>query len=696
MVGAGVSVLLNMGGSGFSNDYNYVYPKISPTASIVAADFNQDGHADIAIDDRYTVSILSGNGDGSLGGTTNYTKQYGYGSTAIATADFNGDGKPDLAVTGSVLLGNALGGFIQKSYSATPYSSGIVVTDLNGDSKPDIATAQGNTLSVVLGNGDGTFKPNINYPGTSATLLVAADFNGDQHSDLVAVNNWDNTYSMFLGDGNGNIASPDTRRGIYNIGSYPFDEIVADLNGDGFLDIASIVQFNDGNGISVLSGKGNGAFGPQAQHYPMVAGWSVQPTALAVGDLNHDGRSDLITVNKHWSSGDGKSDTFSVLIAKSGSAYRTQVDYPLTMTPWAVAVVDLNGDGKLDLAIAGDNGSRHQISVLPGNGDGTFQAGTDYPVTFISDLAIADLNQDNHPDLVSAGCDWTAYNAPFACIGLLGNSWGISALLGNGTGGFSSAPDHIVFNGIDELGELVGLAAGDISGDGKPDLVTCGRYFLGNGDGSFQTQQASFGACGSVSIADVDIDGKLDLVSADPSNNTVSVLLGKGDGTFMDKQGFGVGHSPSDVVVGDLNGDGKPDVATVNNASDSVSVLMNHTTLPNDLVLDLGVSGSIKMGRSLAYLVFVRNESDTPTNGVKVVAQLGNLATYSRIPDFCSITGQTLVCRLGTLVPRVNQRFTIDVMPSATGKLTLKAWILGQETDSNSSNNTVKVSTQVK
>jgi hypothetical protein len=260
-------------------------------------------------------------------------------------------------------------------------------------------------------------------------------------------------------------------------------------------------------------------------------------------------------------------------------------NYPAGNTPDAVAVADFNGDGKLDIAVAdygnpstGDNGG---VSILFGNGDGTFQAATlinagKNPIS----IAAGDFNGDGKKDLVVADLGDL----------LTGGNGTVSVLLGNGDGpvqppitfGARNRPLALSNNVF-----LSAIAVGDFNGDLKLDIAITdfgdpsvkddgGVYLLfGNGDGTFQAP--IFVAAGKNPVAivasDFNTDGKLDLAVADlhgPStvfNGGVSVLLGRGDGTFQPATFFGVGHFPTSMTSGDVNVDGKGDLVVASFAT---------------------------------------------------------------------------------------------------------------------------------
>ncbi|RXZ79780.1 VCBS repeat-containing protein [Paenibacillaceae bacterium] len=245
--------------------------------SIIIADFNRDSKWDVAVasfipdTNENKVSVLQGNGDGTLKANIQY--EVGAQPLSASVADFNGDGKLDAAVANygdqsiSLLLGKGDGKFedaVHYAVGSNPIS--IAVGDLNRDGKPDIVVANfgqsgggSYSISVLKGNGDGTFQPAVHHPvGDKPRSVVVGDFNGDGKPDVAVANAGANTVAVLLGAGDGTFPTMKIHTGDANVAS-PRSLAAADFNNDGKLDLA-IANTGGAKKVYLLQGKGDGTF----------------------------------------------------------------------------------------------------------------------------------------------------------------------------------------------------------------------------------------------------------------------------------------------------------------------------------------------------------------------------------------------------------------------------------------------------
>jgi Bacterial Ig-like domain (group 3)/MBG domain (YGX type)/FG-GAP-like repeat/FG-GAP repeat len=355
------------------------------------------------------------------------------------------------------------------------------------------------------------------------------------------------------------------------VGSGPGSIVAADFNGDGILDLAVTNGSVTASTLTVLLGNGDGTFTTKSN---AVVG--VVPSSVIVGDFNGDGIPDLVAI-------DNRGTTADLLLGNGDGTFtfdRTILVAPNSSYLTGVVVGDFNGDGVQDLAVTSTTGD---LSILLGNGDGTFTTLTTNLGTQLLSVTAADFNGDGILDLVTYDSAGTA-----------------TVLLGNGDGTFTAKSPTI--------DNLSFVAVADFNGDGIPDLLT-GIYpgtiavQLGNGDGTFTAQSpivVSDSFINNISLGDFNGDGIMDIAAYSAAASMGTVLLGKGDGTFTIPPASGFSIAALSIAAGDFNGDGLTDLATLecaeavqcnDGAAGTVTVLLNQVTETAELS-NISVPGS--------------------------------------------------------------------------------------------------------
>jgi len=571
LTGNSVSILLGNGDGSFATHTDY--PTGKGPSSVALADVNNDGKLDVIVSDTTdgTISVLNGNGDGTL--QTRVSFPAGTSPTSVVAADFNGDGSPDVALINpdsssstsgalDILIGNGDATFKAPVSYTVPYPIFVAAADLNGDGNADLVVAsnihpgnpgpEGNSdglLTVFLGKGDGTFQTGMsNSLGASAPLSVAiADLNGDGKLDLIAPTTEQVTIpgpgsvTILFGNGDGtfsNLSTYASSRPYLNAQAYV---VASDFNGDSHTDIA--VSSSVGDMVSVFFGNGDGTFRPE-----MIFGTGPSPSFLAAGDFNGDAQTDLVTA-------DSDGNDVTILLGSTTSMLQGRVEYAVGANPYSVVSGDFNADGKVDVVSVN---TYSETGVLLGNGDGSFSPQVEYGSAEAAfDAVTGDFNGDNKLDLAVAGA-----------LGV------VSILLGNGDGTFMTNVDYTIPNGPQFYAPHA-LAAADFNGDGFSDLVVAAssqgnssvhvNLLLNAGDGTFQPAVDLGLAAPSLVAADFNGDGKADLALA---GTPVVVLLGSGDGSFQPP--IVTTTSGTDLALGDFDGNGTMDLVVLGTASFSV------------------------------------------------------------------------------------------------------------------------------
>ena len=383
----------------------------------------QDGKpASFFVGDRFpiTLSLLSGSlgastAATSVGGVTNSilpstSYNVGIGPVALVAADFRNIGELDMAVVNeidnslTILVNQGAGTFLASAGS--PISLGTTRTGAPAIT-PSIASAVltssgfhdllvtdpvANTVQVLLSNGDDTFKEATGSPitvGQQPSAIVTGDFNADGNLDFVVTNFTDNTFSLFLGNGDGTFKqATGSPFALPSAVTGPIAMLATDINSDGNLDLAIVDQTT--NNVSILLGNGNGTF-TQATNSPIAVGRS--PVAIATGDVNNDSHPDLAIVNQ-------TDNTVSVLLGNGDGTFTAATNSPLAtgQAPTSVTIADFNADGNPDIAVT--DPQTDSVSVFLGVGQGLFAPAFELPVgTNPTALISASLSGASLPDV---------------------------------------------------------------------------------------------------------------------------------------------------------------------------------------------------------------------------------------------------------------------------------------------------------
>jgi Bacterial Ig-like domain (group 3)/FG-GAP-like repeat len=504
--------------------------------------------------------------------------------TPALEGDFNGDGKKDVVTitqssghiySVSVALGNGDGTFQTPKLTAVPgnvYDS-FAVGDLNNDLKDDVVIIHRGpnaSFDVMLSNGDGTFTVGSNYVITSGILAggILYDSRNNGKLDMVAVDSGNpGTVWTLLGDGLGGFAAPTS---VVLPGPAGGNLVFGDFNADGLLDFAD----NDftTSRLTVYLATSATAFAPGVSY--TTSDGVYDACSNAVGDLNGDGRPEIVSANCtdnnitiYVNNGDG---TFKTPTVYYDAAIAPSTPSAAYVNSYALSIADVNGDGKADIVstnyLAGD------VTVLLGNGDGTVTspnhgyATGGYPSTA---PVVADFNGDGFPDIV-----------------VTDDTYSFVYMKGFGDGSFRAAVDYYSPTTDNLEAKGVDIATGDFNGDGFPDVVVANStdatagitVFLSNGDGTLKpgVNYGTGGHWNFVAVGDFNKDGIADIAALDVSTGTIQIYLGNASGTLTPGPTALTGDTNSQTLfAGDFNGDGYPDLAVANVTGQNIGVFIN-------------------------------------------------------------------------------------------------------------------------
>ncbi|CAF1080970.1 unnamed protein product [Rotaria sordida] len=560
-----VGILLGYGNGLFANQVTLMTNLYSQYVAV--GDFNNDSRLDIVVTYRYDdiVGVFLGYGNGSFARQITYSTDSEPYTAAVG--DFNNDTLLDIVVTNfgsndvGILLHYNRGTLINKgafSSSDGSHIRSIVTTDFNNDSLVDLVIANYGTNNILLlnGNGDGTFDRNMLLPiglDSHPYAIVIDDFNNDAELDITVVNHGTNNVDIFLGDGMGRFAHQTNYGDSFD--SPPFIVATGDLNNDGRSEI--IVAYNDTDNVHIYVPYDTSSFQNQKTYRT-----GFDPYSITVGDFNNDFLLDIVVVNRN-------DNNLGVFLKYANGTFATQMTYSTGAAPYFVAVGDFNNDSRLDMVVA--NRNDNNLGIFLGYGNGNFTTQMTYPtnsfpglISWPCSVAVGDFNNDTRLDIVVA-------NSAANNIGIL---------LGYGNGSFANQTSY------SSSYSPQSISVGDFNNDICLDIVVVNYdsdsigVFLGYCNGGFDDPITyltdRFSYLLSIAIGDFDNDTRIDIVVANNGYNNIGVLLGYGNGSFAKQITYSIGFRPTSLAVGDFNKDNQLDIIVICSNDINVRILLGH------------------------------------------------------------------------------------------------------------------------
>jgi hypothetical protein len=518
-----------------------------------------------------------------------------------------------------VLESRTLPSFTLAHYPVGSSPQSIAAGDLNGDGIPDLAVANAgsNSVSVLLGNADGTFQRAVNYPtGMRPVSVAVGDFNGDGVPDLAVANSDGSTVSILLGRGDGTFQPAGTTTIDFSNGFGNDSNLTANGNTT-FPGNPPVLRLTDGGNGEASSAWYNNPVAPG----PFSTTFTLQDQPVLA---SADGVCFVIQADPRGTAalgGSGGGEGYAGIVNSIAIKFDLWTHGTLQSTTGLfTGGQSPDSDPTMDVPLTGiDLGSHHPILVtLAYDGSRTLT--------------------ETVTDTVTGVTFTHSYSLDLAQV--IGTSVAYAGFTG-GTGGATAIQDIVNWTGSFPAGAFntgpgpVSVAVGDFNRDGILDIVTANSrgntvsVLLGNGDGTFQAPRnfAAGTQPSSVAVADFNGDGVLDLAVANNGSNNVSVLLGNGDGAFRAAVNYAAGNGPSSVAVGDFNNDGFPDLAAANAQDNTVSVLTNN----GDGTFQMPVSYGV--GQTPEYVLVIDVNMDTLADLVTANFMDNTISVLFGLPD---------------------------------------------------------------